>query len=93
MDPGEWKNTIYVGIKNGVNRRKLSLDSRSVPTFVSQLTSPHFKGPVMLLHKTSNLVDRKFVFEPYPNPKYSPLGPKKSKPTSKLSKNQKSELK
>ena len=41
----------------------------------------------------SILGDPKTVFEPYPNPKNSPLGPKKSKMTPKLSQNQMSEFK
>ena len=35
----------------------------------------------------------KAVFEPYPDPKNSPLGPKKPKMTPKLSQNQMLELK
>ena len=38
-------------------------------------------------------VDPKTVNEPYPNPKNSPLGPKKSKMTLTLSQNQMTELK
>ena len=37
--------------------------------------------------------DPKTVFEPYPNPKNSPLGPQKSKMTPKSSQNQMSESK
>ena len=38
-------------------------------------------------------VDPKTVFEPYPNHKNSPLGPKKLKMIPKLNQNQESELK
>ena len=38
-------------------------------------------------------VDPKTVVEPYPNPKNSPLGPKNSRMTTELSKNQRLELK
>ena len=38
-------------------------------------------------------VDPKTVFEPYPDPKNSPLGPPKVKMTPKLSQNQVTELK
>ena len=38
-------------------------------------------------------MDPKTVFEPYPKPKKSPLGPKNSKMTQKLGQNQMSEFK
>ena len=44
---------------------------------------------VVQLHE----VTRKTVFEPFPNPKISLLGPQKVKTTPKLSQNQMSDLK
>ena len=41
----------------------------------------------------SILGDSKTVFEPYPDPKNSPFGPKKARTTPKLCQNQTSELK
>ena len=44
------------------------------------------------MYSTKICVDLKTVFEPYPDPKNSPLGPQKSNMTPKLSQTQMSEF-